>query len=90
VTPTTYLRRIDDQLVEALQYTGDNLDEVRAMVGAGYRVTVTDAGGLTLTREHPQELVDVSAWDWVVRDGQRAYAMRSFAFRGHCRAVPIE
>lgn len=32
----------------------------------------------------------VSTGDWVVRDGQRAYAVRSFAFRGHCRGVPGE
>lgn len=37
---TTYLRRIDDELVEAVQYTGHNRDEVRALVGAGYRVPV--------------------------------------------------
>lgn len=87
---TTYLRRIDDQPVEALQYTGDNLGEVRALVGAGYRVAVTDAGGLTLTREHPQERVKATAWDWIIRDGDRVYAVRSYEFRSHCREVPIE
>jgi len=90
MTPTTFLRRIDDELIEALQYTGANLDDVRAMVGAGYRVTVTDAGVLAWTREHPQERVEAVASDWIIRDGQRVYAVRSFAFRGHCREVPIE
>ena len=88
--PTTYIRRIDDQPVEALQYTGNNLGEVRALVGAGYRVAVTDAGGLTLTQEHPEEREEAAAWDWIIRDGQRVYAVRSFAFRGHCRGVPVE
>jgi len=90
MTPTTYLRRIDDEPVEAVQYTGGNHDKVRAFVGAGYRVVVLEPDRLTLAREHPQERVDVSAWDWIIRDGQRVYAVRSFAFRSHCREVPVE
>ena len=29
----TYVRRIDDQLVEAIQVTNDNVDEVRVIGG---------------------------------------------------------
>lgn len=42
-----------------------------------------------MTRQHPQGVVE-AALDWVVRDDEPAYAVRSFAVRGHCQQVPVE
>ena len=87
--PETFVRRLDDQLVEAVQYTGDNLAALRAWLG-GFRVGLVDPSRLTLTREHPYAVVEVGVGDWVIDDGQRVYRVPVYAFRGHCREVPIE
>lgn len=46
--PTTYVRRIDYKPVEAVHYTGDNLAEVCALVGAGYRAAQPEPCRLAL------------------------------------------
>lgn len=87
--PETYLRRLDDQPVDALQYTGENLEAVRALVGGGFRAEAWP-DRVVLTRGRPPARVAVGAWDWVLNDGERVYAGRSYDFWSHCRSVPIE
>lgn len=89
MTPTTYVRRIDDRLVEAIQYTGGNVADVLALIGGAYRAAET-SDRLTLTRQHPQERVEVAHGHWLIRDGERLYAVPPYVFRGHCREVPTE
>lgn len=90
MTGTTYIRRIDDERVEAVQYTGDNLDQLRAWVGAGFHVVAGDPQRVYVSQDAENRGDEVFAGDWLVRDDERVYAVRSYVFRGHCREVPVE
>lgn len=90
---TAYIRRIDDERVEAVQYTGANLDQVRAWVDTGFDGVTGDPQRVYVSQDAKDRGDgddEVLAGDWVVRDDERVYAVRSYVFRGHCREAPIE
>jgi hypothetical protein len=88
VTADRFLRRGDDQLVEALAYTGGNAGEVRAWL-VGYRVT--DRGeALVVTRDPGDAGLEVRPEDWLERDDEGVRVVPAWEFFGRFRARPVE
>lgn len=89
MTATTYIRCIDDQPVEAMQYTGGNLAALGAWVGPGFHVIDGDPPRIYVSRDAEGRGDQAYVGDWIIRDDERVYAVRSYAFRGDCREAPI-
>ena len=87
MTAGRFRRRGDDQLVEAMTYTGHNAAEVRAWL-VGYRVAETD-GSLVVTG-HTAGFLEVQLGDWLARDDERVEVVRAYEFFSRYRRQPVE
>ena len=83
-----FLRRGDDQLVEAMTYTGEDVDEVRAWL-AGYRVT-EQGRALFVTGHHEDGTLGVRPGHWVVRAGVEVSAVQAHEFFSRYRSPLVE